>query len=367
MKKKLTALLLAATMAFSCAALAGCGDSKAPAGGDTANGGDAPANDGKTYTLSITTPQPAESAAGKVLQAACDSMTEETGGQLKFDIYYSSQLVPVFDTLKSVSGGIVDIGFAPTSTQSDYMPINGKLLILPFLGYPGDDSIADVYAALSEEFPEIEEEIQAQGVTSLSTFFFGREDLYFTNGKSVHTPADISGLKIAIANAPVGTIVNNLGGAPVTTTQGDAYTNLDGGVVEALIHHTSFIKAGGCEELITSATMFGSTGLVREMGKYIMNTDKLNELPADLQETLKAGFEQVAAGTVAADNGMYDAVTKTLTEAGCEYTWLTDDEVEAFAEATKSVQDDIIAEVAATGVDAQAIFDRAQELSEQYK
>ena len=362
--KKLTAILLALVL---CLSLAACGE-KTPSGSNPSDSGgnNSVENTGKTYKLSISTPQPAESGAGKVLQAACDEMTEKTNGQLKFDIYYSSQLVPVFNSLESVQNGTVDIAFFPTSTHADYLPINGNLLILPFIGYPGDDSIDEVYSQLCEEFPEILSEVTDKGVTPLSIFFFGREDLYFTNGKSVETPSDFAGLKVAIANAPVGSIVNDLGGAPVTTTQADIYTNLSGGVTESVIHHTSFLRAGGCEELITSATMFGSTGLVREMGMYVINTDVLNELPDDLRAILEDGIVGVGKGTVAADNGIYTSVTEALTAAGCQYTQLTDEQVAPFMEAAKEVQAGVISQVAATGVNAQAIFDRAQELSAQH-
>lgn len=366
--KKLIALLLALVLCFS---LVACGDSGSK---DTSTDKDATSsntekapveNTGKTYTFGISTPQPAESAAGKVLQAACDEMTEKSNGQLQFDIYFSGQLVPVFNSLESVQNGTVDIAFFPTSTHADYLPINGNLLILPFIGYPGDDTIDEVYAQLCEEFPEIVSEVTDKGVTPLSTFFFGREDLYFTNGKSVETTADFAGLKVAISNAPVGSIVDDFGGAPVTTTQGDIYTNLSGGVTESVIHHTSFLLAGGCVELVKSATMFGSTGLVREMGMYVMNTETLNELPADLQTIVKEGFAGVGKGTVAADNNIYNVVMGQLKDAGCQFTELTDEQVEPFMEAAKEVQSEVIAQISDKVPNAQAILDKAQELSAQ--
>lgn len=347
--KKVIALLLALVLCFS---LVACGDKVVE-------------NDGKTYKLSISTPQPAESGAGKVLQAACDKMTEDSNGQLEFEIYFSSQLVPVFNSLESVQNGTVDIAFFPTSTHADYLPINGNLLILPFIGYPDDESIDTVYAQLCEEFPEIVSEITDKGVTPLSTFFFGREDLYFTNDKAVETPEDFAGLKVAISNAPIGSLVDDYGGAPVTTTQGDIYTNLSGGVTESVIHHTSFLLAGGCQELIKSATKFGSTGLVREMGMYVINTEVLEDIPTDLRQILEAGIASVGVGTVAADVGIYNMITKTLTDAGCVFTELTDEQVAPFAEAAKSVQSEVINQISGSVPNAQAIFDRAQELSDQ--
>lgn len=371
--KKLIALLLALAL---CVSLAACGSSgsKEPANSDSSNtpaadtgSSEKPAveNTGKTYHFGISTPQPAESAAGKVLQAACDEMTEKSNGQLEFDIYFSGQLVPVFNSLESVQNGTVDIAFFPTSTHADYLPINGNLLILPFIGYPGDDSIDEVYAQLCEEFPEIVSEVTDKGVTPLTTFFFGREDMYFTSTKSVTSTADFAGLKVAIANAPVGSIVNDFGGAPVTTTQGDIYTNLSGGVTDSVIHHTSFLMAGGCVELIKGATMFGSTGLVREMGMYVMNTDTLNKLPDDLKAILTEGFAGVGKGTVAADNNIYNVVMGKLKDAGCQFTELTDEQVKPFMEAAKEVQSDVIAQVSGSVPNAQAIFDKAQELSAQ--
>ena len=370
--KKVIALLLALALCFSLVACGNSGDEnttntdKTPSTSNSDTEKKPVENTGKTYKLSISTPQPAESGAGKVLQAACDEMTEKSNGQLKFDIYFSSQLVPVFKSLESVQNGTVDIAFFPTSTHADYLPINGNLLILPFIGYPDDEAIDTVYADLCKEFPEIVSEITDKGVTPLSTFFFGREDLYFTNNKSVKTPEDFAGLKVAISNAPIGSLVDDYGGAPVTTTQGDIYTNLSGGVTESVIHHTSFLLAGGCQELIKSATKFGSTGLVREMGMYVIKTDTLDGMPSDLQAILKEGIAGVGVGTVAADVGIYNMITKTLTDTGCVFTELTDEQVVPFAEAAKTVQAEVIAQVSGSVPNAQAIFDKAQELSAQH-
>lgn len=319
-------------------------------------------DDGSSYTFSVNTPQPAESAAGKLLQATCDRITEESNGRLSFDLYFSGQLLTVFDTVSGVSNGLADIAFLPTSTSPDYFPINGKLLILPFLGMPGDDSINDVYATLCEEFPEIEGEVEAQNMKSLATFFFLREDLYFTSEKNVEKVEDFAGLKIAVANSYVGKLVNNCGGAPVTVTQGDVYTTVESGVVDGLIHHDAFIRAGGAVELFKSVTMFGEEGMVREMGKFFMNLDSYNQLPSSLKKILEDNFQQLAKDIAAADIQVSTGVKEQLQASGCVFTELTEEQVAPFKEAAKAVQDECISELDGNGIPATQIFERLQEL-----
>ena len=319
-------------------------------------------DDGSSYTFSVNTPQPAESAAGKLLQATCDRITEETGGRLTFDVYFSGQLLTVFDTVSGVSNGLADIAFLPTSTSPDYFPINGKLLILPFLGMPGDDSINDVYATLCEEFPEIEGEVEAQNMKTLSTFFFLREDLYFTGDDKVEKVEDFAGKKIGVSNSYVGKLINNAGGAPVTVTQGDVYTTVESGVVDGLVHHDAFIRAGGAVELFHSVTMFGDEGMVREMGKFFMNLDSYNQLPSTLKKVLEDNFQQLAKDIAAADLEVSAGVKGQLQGAGCTFTELTEEQVAPFKEAAKAVQDECISELEGNGIPAQAIFDRLQDL-----
>ena len=314
------------------------------------------------YSLSVNTPQPAESAAGKLLGETCAKLEEESNGRLKFDVYYSGQLLTVFDTVNGVSSGICDIAFLPTSTNPDFFPINGKLLILPFLGMPADDSIMDVYDKLCEEFPEIEGEVEAQNMRTLSTFFFLREDLYFTGDQKVEALSDLSGKKIAVANSFVGTLINNNGAAPVTVTQGDVYTTVESGVVDGLIHHDAFIRAGGAVELFKAVTMFGDDGIVREMGKFFMNNDSYNNLPSDLQDLIDSEFQALAKAIADADKGVSEGVKGELQNKGCTITELTNEQVKPFEEAAKEVHEQCISNLSSQGIPAQDIYDKLVEL-----
>jgi len=234
---------------------------------------------------------------------------------------------------------------------------------MPFLGMPGDDSIIDVYNQLCEEFPEIEGELEAQNIRTLGTYFFQRADFYFNNGSTIQSVDDIKGKKIGVTNATLGIILNNLGAAPVTITNADAYTSMDSGVIEGLVHHQCFLRTTAVVDQINSGTKFGEGGVIREMCKYIMNNDSYNKLPDDLKALLDETFQEIVIASNESDKGMAAGVQQQLEGMGANINTLTEDEYKPILDEAEKVQGEVISELEGRGVPAGDIVARIHELA----
>jgi len=136
------------------------GSSGGSSGGGTgggSSGGGTSSSSGETYNLIVALSIPAESPFGKVWTEYTGKMTEVSNGRLTFEMYFSNQLMPIFELFKGISDGLADMTFLPVNISPDYLPISGKLLDMPMLNWGGQKRHEN-YSKLKAEFPEIGEE-----------------------------------------------------------------------------------------------------------------------------------------------------------------------------------------------------------------
>ena len=369
MKKRIISLLLAMVMVLGLVALAGCGNSNTP--GNENPGTSAPGNSNtpasekpdEVYTLSVTITQPAESVAGKVTGEWCDIINERSGGRLNLEVYYSGTLLSVTDTATGVMDGFADIGFLPSNLGKDYFPITGNMLFWPFMGYPGTEQGYQNLQTIFAEFPEVAAEYEAVGLKFLGAYLMGRNDLYFAKEQNVQSPADLKGMKIGVSSAFFNDYLTALGAAPVFVTNADLYTSLDNGVVDGLIQHLALMKSTGTIDVIKGATFVGDGGMLRDLGIFIMNGDKFNSLPADLQEILVQGFQDMLDATIVADEASRNVFYGQLVENGAKLIEVSNEDAAAWAELVEGLHEAELAKLEAKCPNIRTIYDRIMELN----
>lgn len=372
--KKITSILLSLILILTCLTLAGCGGSNSgtnspPAANPSGSGSGpaapaAPATDNNNYNLIVSVTFPSESLPGKTVQENCDMMTEKSGGRLTFDIHFSSSLLTPMDALNGVVNKIADVAYQPSSVIADYLPINYRILSLPFMGYPSDIRMLDIYDQLCSDFPEIKGEIESLGVIAAGTTFSSRFDFYFSKNVNVRTPGDIKGKKLASTTPIISILLNDMGVAPVSITSMDAYTSIDSGVTEGIVIHPNFLESTRVTELIETAVLLGDTGLLKEIAMYIMNKEVYDGLPQDLQAIVAEGFDKLARDQYMNDLNQVDMVFGKLDSQGAQIITLSAEETEAFAVLADSMKAGVIADLEKQGIKAQEIYDRARELAQ---
>lgn len=313
-----------------------------------------------TYTLVVSTNQAAMAPTCVALRETCDKIAEESGGRIEIEFYDSGNLLAVTDALKGVMDGTADIAFVPANFCFDYFKVNARLLVAPFIGYKSGQQAYDIYQILREEFPIVDEECEQFGIVNLGVNFNEATDLYaHDRNLNVSTIEDLKGMKIGVSDSYLMQFLNQVGAAATFVTNADMYTDLDNNVVAGIIQHPGVLLITGCADTVHKVILFGSQGLCRSTSMYLMNKDKFDSLPEDLQEIIKRNFDeytQIAQDSQLSEReNFFNAIDADVVE-------LTDEQVAAFAEAGQNIVDGIIEELAADGIDGQAIYDRIEEL-----
>ena len=359
MKKRGLSLILALVMVMSL--LVGCGSSNAPVNPDNS---DAPASSNdEVYTLSVTITQPAESPFGKIIGEWCTTINERSGGRLNLEVYYSGTLLAVTDTATGVMDGFADIGFLPSNLGKDYFPITGNLLCWPFMGYPSTEAGYETIKTVFAEFPEVEAEYEACGLKFLGAYLMGRNDLYFGEEQNVQSPADLKGKKIGVSSAFFNEYLAALDAAPVFVTNADLYTSLDNGVVDGIIQHLSLVNPTGTIDVVKGATYVGDAGMLRDLGIFIMNGDKYNSLPADLQEILVQGFQEMLDAQSVDEEAKWGIFYKKLEENGAKLIRVDNAGFEEWADLASGIHEAQLSALESKCPNIRTVYDRVMELN----
>lgn len=354
MKKRVFSLFLLLVMVLGL--MAGCGSK--PADSDEA---DAPIDE--VYTLKVTITQPAEAVFGKIVGEWCQTINERSGGRLNLEVYYSGTLLAVTDTATGVMDGFADIGFLPSNLGKDYFPITGNMLCWPYMGYPSTEEGYQTLKTVFEEFPEVAAEYEAQGLKFMGAYLMGRNDLYFASEQNVQSPEDLKGMKIGVSSAFFNDYLTALGAAPVFITNADLYTSLDNGVVDGVIQHLALLKSTGTIDVVEGATFVGDGGMLRDLGIFIMNNDKFNSLPADLQEILVQGFQDMLDAATPAEEGARNAFYNQLVESGAKLVEVSNEDAAAWADLVADLHEAELSKLEAKCPNIRQIYARVMELN----
>jgi len=101
--------------------------------------------------------------------------------------------------------------------------------------------------------------------------------------KPVKTLADWKGLLVGATNPETAALTTALGGSPVVIPWTECYSNLEKGVVDAVMTSTQWTMISGLNDVASYVTRFYSTPT---FNTYLINLDAFNKMPKDVQEIL---------------------------------------------------------------------------------
>jgi tripartite ATP-independent transporter DctP family solute receptor len=133
--------------------------------------------------------------AGEMIREA---VQERSGGSMEIQLFPSGQLGENAQIAEQISFGGPLIGHMGTSNLGDYNP-DFNVTFLPFLFNDFDEAMR----FMKTDFVRgLEQKVEERNLKVLCYFAFGVRDLY-TRSKEVHAPADMKGLKVRAAPAPM--------------------------------------------------------------------------------------------------------------------------------------------------------------------
>ena len=206
---------------------------------------------------------------------------KRTEGRVKIAMYPGGSLSKAPQVYEGVVNGISDIGMSCFAyTRGRFPLLEG--LDLP-VGYP--DGLTATKAANEMVKKYNPKEVADTHVLYIHAHGPG----LLASKKPVRTIEDIKGLKVR-ATGLSSKIVASLGGSPVGMSQPETYEALQRGVVDATFCPIETLKGWKQGEVIDFVIDTSAIGYTTSMF-VVMNNDKWNSLPADIQKI----FDEVCA------------------------------------------------------------------------
>jgi len=270
--------------------------------GDTSGTTTAAPVDGKVYEFKLSLHNPADSVEDQALKAWAKNVEEATGGQVKITVFPGSVLGNPTDGLTMVQTGICDILWSYTGFFKEFKATS--VLGLPLL-LPGTavENTA-VFWDLVESRPDILAEFDGLKLKVLE-FHAGPTAILGSN-KSVTSVDGFKNLKMRVGGGPLTDALVNWGGSPVAMPPTDLYEALQKNVIEGYIFDPAGVLPYKVYEPVDHFLdlPFNANPLFT-----VMNLDKWNELPADLQEKIRSVSGRTASDAFAQ---VHDASTAKL-------------------------------------------------------
>lgn len=246
--------------------VSGCGKAKT---GDA----QAPA---KPIELSYSIFFPPSHIQAKTAEDWAREVEKRTGGRVKITTYPGGSLTKAPQCYDGVVNGISDIGMSCFAYTLGRFPLL-EGLDLP-LGYPDGLAASRIATEMVRQFAP-------QEVSDVKVLYIHAHGPgILASRKPVKSLDDMRGLKVR-ATGLSAKIVELLGGTPVAMSQPETYEALQKGVVEATLCPIETLKGWKQGEVISSVTDSSGIGYTTAMF-VVMNKDKWNSLPADVQDVI---------------------------------------------------------------------------------
>jgi len=210
MRRYFSKLIRATFLFFSVALLISCGNQK------------------KTKTIRLAHGLDTQHPVHKAMVFLGERLKEKSNGQLKLQIYPSSQLGGERECLELLQIGSLDIAKVSAAVLENFIP-EYKVFSIPYLFRDKTHRFSVLDGEIGSQLKTKGEQFRLRGLT----FYDAGSRSFYTKEKPVESPEDLKGLKIRVMKSNMSiAMVNTLGGAATPISYGELYTALQQGVVD---------------------------------------------------------------------------------------------------------------------------------------
>jgi len=335
-----------------------CGDAETP---DTtaAPADTTAAPSGETIELSMAFQYPSGSDTAKSIERWGDKIAADSDGRLTVRHYSDQTLVKGPEMRLGVAAGTADLGVSSIyKTEPGFEPT----IALPqlVLALDSEDRVP-VFEDIWNEFPEM----WAGQWENFKLLWITVSDptLVVTVDKAVRSLADMSGLELRVPSKYAGDMLKNLGAVPVDMSTPDWTVSLDKGTTDGAATGVAMEfdhQIGGKVKYLTKFVL--GTGIQF----LIMNKDKYESLPADLQKIIDDSAEFGKQDFIQTKKDAETAGYEYMTSSGMEVIDLPLEEYEKWSAAVRPVHDAMAAELDAAGFPGTELVNFALERARYY-
>jgi len=304
---------------------------------------------------------PTANVPALVLDVWADNVERDSGGRIKIERFGSMSLggTPP-ELMDQVMDGIVDLVWTVNGFTPGRFP-RTEVFELPFFV---EDARAASYAYW-QMYEEHMADTDFADVVVLGAWVHGPGMLH--TSRPVEQIADMRGLKLRTPARMVGQLLEILGAEPIGMPVTAIPESLSRGVIDGAVIPWEVTTALRVAELVNNHTEFEGAGFYTVTFTLSMNRERYESLPDDLRAVIDANsgleFSIFAGGTQADSDGPARAIA---VERGNNITTVSAEAAAAWAEAAAPVYDRWLADVAAQGIDGQALIDQARALMAEY-
>ena len=336
MKKKTVAILSALLCVCMLAACGSSGGSSA-SGGSASGSGSAGGSGGSgepEVVLEfghIQNPGHALYIAPEELKTLVEERSE---GRIQLNIYPASQLGSAREMMEQVTMGTLDITFADASDWASALNLPELgVFNLPFLNKDLSAQIKVINEIIPEAVPEM---LEGTGLKLLTTYSNGIRQPLLKN-HPINTLEDIKGLKMRTPETEMYvSLWNALGASTVTSAWSEAYTVLQQGVADAVEADDVGLVSMNLQEI---GKYMSKIGHLSQAYIVLINEEKWNSIPEDLQQILVDCLAETQAKQLADREAMGIEAEKTIADAGVKINEVSDTERQRMRDACQSIYD----------------------------
>lgn len=261
-----------------------------------------------------------------------EEINKRTNGRVKISMFPGGTLTPADKCYDGVVKGLSDIGMSVVSYTRGRFPLT-EVIDLP-LGYKNGLAATKLINAYYKKFKPKEFDD-----TKVMYFHAHGPGILHTK-KPVAKLEDLKGMKIR-STGTVAKIVSALGAVPVAMPMPETYDALQKGIAEGVMCPVEALQGWKLGEVVKSTTLnYGSAYTIAFF--VVMNKDKWNSLPPDIQKII----EQVNEEWIEKTGRSWDEIDKSGMEftkrLGNQVIALSKKEDERWVKAVRPVFDDYV-------------------------
>ncbi|WP_431026814.1 TRAP transporter substrate-binding protein DctP [Lysinibacillus sp. LZ02] len=256
--------------------LAACGNSESS--DEKISTGNAEGGDEETYVIKVGHIAPEDHAFSKGLEEFTAAVEEATEGRVEFEVFGNGALGGEVEVAEQVQLGALDMTLVTSGPVGNFVS-DFSVLEMPFLFR----DVEHVYATLDGEVgQELMGKLDAAGFKALGIWENGMR--HIASNKAIKSPEDMKGLKIRTLENPIYIdMYSSLGADPTPIAFPELYTSLQQGVVDSTDLSYAIMNTSKFYEVTDH---FSEVGIYYASAPLLMNGDKFNSLPADIQQIL---------------------------------------------------------------------------------
>lgn len=300
---------------------------------------------------------PLHIAVKKVLEPWAKELEEKCGGRIKITHYPAESLVKGRDAYEGAVRGFADIVWGMQHIMPGRFPLT-EVFHLPFLAPSAEAMVLAPYQPIYEKY--LKREYKDVKVLYLSV----EPPSQLLTKKPVRTLEDIKGIKIN-ATGRVAPAVKEMGASPAEIPPPELYTSLQLGVIGGTISPLAGILGFRLYEVAKHATLAHVFSITTFL---VMNLDKWNSLPPDIQKIIDEYIGIGAFDRRIPRTGLEMAkeAMEVMKKAGVEFIPLSPTEHQRWKKFAQVSNDKWLESIAAKGLPGKELLNDISEILEKF-